>query len=333
MNKKQDIFGFLKEVSEKIQILEQNFKKAGYQPTIAFRGESKDYGKTKLMPSMFRDKHIPNYKELSINQENELFNLIDDYKISVSADSSSIEKAIEAQHYLGYSRLLDISFSVLSAIFFACESEKNEDGKLYIFAFPEMYSPSSEYIKNYFKDVYSRSTNIFSRNFKPISHNFFNNRIQAQSGGFIIFDSKNFFPLPKIYYEELSIDSALKDIFLDNLEDYFNISYSSIFPEKDKMGNHIKKKVRKQNLNLPKTPSTDYEVIEFLRKIELEIKIEFMDKTLENSEKIKLLRYLRKYEKDVLEYMSTEVIDENYRNLSCEKVKDFFSLLRQQYHL
>lgn len=41
----------------------------------------------------------------------------------VNAKAENIEKAIDAQHYIAISRMLDISFSVLTALYFACESE------------------------------------------------------------------------------------------------------------------------------------------------------------------------------------------------------------------
>jgi len=83
-------------------------------PLIAYRGESRDYGSTRLRPSLFRDR---NYVEKEIH----LFELFRDYNI-VSQNASYIEMAIETQHYASISRMLDISFDMLIALYFACNN-------------------------------------------------------------------------------------------------------------------------------------------------------------------------------------------------------------------
>lgn len=74
-------------------------------PLIAFRGESNDYGDTKLTPSLFRDNSY-------VAKEAHLFELFCDYSI-VDSRASNIEKAIETQHYASISRMLDISLGFL----------------------------------------------------------------------------------------------------------------------------------------------------------------------------------------------------------------------------
>lgn len=98
------------------------------EPLIAFRGESNDYGDTKLTPSLFRDSSY-------VAKESHLFELFCDYNI-VDPKASNIEKAIETQHYASISRMLDISFDVLVALYFACTHPDEHDGYVYVFAFP-----------------------------------------------------------------------------------------------------------------------------------------------------------------------------------------------------
>ena len=74
------------------------------EPLIAFRGESSDYGDTKLTPSLFRDSSY-------VAKESHLFELFCDYNI-VDPKASNIEKAIETQHYASISRMLDISLRI-----------------------------------------------------------------------------------------------------------------------------------------------------------------------------------------------------------------------------
>ena len=146
-------------------------------PLIAFRGEPDDYGATKLMPSLFRDSSY-------IAKESHLFELFCDYSI-VGSNASNIEKAIEAQHYASVSRMLDISFDVLVSLYFACAHPNDHDGYVYVFTFPEHYSPHSKYIEEFYTNVLEGKHVAYSRNFKVFSHSFTNDRIKAQKGGFI----------------------------------------------------------------------------------------------------------------------------------------------------
>ena len=84
-------------------------KKRDSKCNIAFRGESKDHGKTKLMPSIFRNSSY-------VEKEKKLFQLLKDYGVT-EENASQTNVLIEAQHYVEISRALDITFSVISALF------------------------------------------------------------------------------------------------------------------------------------------------------------------------------------------------------------------------
>lgn len=165
------------------------------EPLIAFRGESNDYGDTKLTPSLFRDSSY-------VAKESHLFELFCDYNI-VDPKASNIEKAIETQHYASISRMLDISFDVLVALYFACTHPDEHDGYVYVFAFPEHYSPHSKYIEDFYTNVLEGKHIAYSRNFKVFSHSVTNDRIKAQKGGFIFFPGKEFHPINDCYYERI----------------------------------------------------------------------------------------------------------------------------------
>lgn len=133
------IIKYLEEIGQKVSELTARHKKLSKsEPLIAFRGEPQDYGPTKLTPSLFRDSDY-------VAKEEHLFELFCDYNIA-SQSASNIEKAIEAQHYASISRMLDISFDVLVSLYFVCKKDSDHDGYLYVFAFPEHYSPHSKYI-------------------------------------------------------------------------------------------------------------------------------------------------------------------------------------------
>ena len=114
---------------------------------IGFRGENEDYGKTSLMPSLFRGEDY-------VGKEKYLFELLRDYGFLSSDKNRNVDSAIEALHYIAISRMLDISFSLLPAMYFACHGGKIEkDGFVYIFCFPEYYSPHSQYIEDFYKNI------------------------------------------------------------------------------------------------------------------------------------------------------------------------------------
>jgi len=117
---------------------------------LMFRGETKDYGKTALVPLIYRDKYIEN--EDIIYRETQRFN-----DKEFITDRTTFDKLSRIQHYSAPTRLLDISEDLMSAIYFAI-AEKNEndsyDAIIYIF---EMERKS---IKYYDSDAISVVANL-----------------------------------------------------------------------------------------------------------------------------------------------------------------------------
>ena len=224
------IIKYLNEVSKKIEILtKRNNMESQECYLFAFRGESRDYERTKLMPSLFRDSSY-------VSKEKYLFELLGDYGVITDKQNGYIEKAIEAQHYVAISRMLDITFSVLPALYFACSSENNkeEDGKVYVFCFPEHYSPHSKYIETFYSEMLGGKDVAYSKNFKVVSHSYSNERIKAQNGGFIFFQGKEFSPISSIYYETISISKDDKNYVLKDLNLLFGINEATIYPDKER---------------------------------------------------------------------------------------------------
>lgn len=202
------IFEYLSKIGTEIKKLEQkHYRHYNNKLLIAFRGESQDFGKTKLMPSMFRESEY-------IYKENYLFDLFCDLGL-IDNDDKWIDKATETQHYAALSRMLDITFDCLVALYFACcsdnEGNNAKDGYVYIFGFPEYLSPHSKFIEQLYESVLNPEKNImFQKNFLVFSESHANERIKAQKGGFIFFPSQIFSPLNEVYYRYIKISALDK---------------------------------------------------------------------------------------------------------------------------
>lgn len=259
---------------------------------ISYRGEPRDYGATKLMPSIYRN-------DRKTNIEHYLLELLMDYSL-VEKGTSNIDKSIEAQHYVAVSRMLDISFSSLVALYFACSEEKSieEDGYVYVFAFPEYYSPSSSYMDQLYGEILNSHHIAMPKNFKVLSHSYQNDRIRAQKGGFIFFPGQDYFPINKVYYKEIQISSSHKKHILRELETLFGLNNQELFPEKTNMANLIKSKISTDNITY-----NDYnlhiEIKSYINRLDYEIMLS------NDSDRKKILRILRKEQDDLLLYVDS----------------------------
>lgn len=296
------------------------------EPLIAFRGESNDYGDTKLTPSLFRDSSY-------VAKESHLFELFCDYNI-VDPKASNIEKAIETQHYASISRMLDISFDVLVALYFACTHPDEHDGYVYVFAFPEHYSPHSKYIEEFYTNVLEGKHIAYSRNFKVFSHSVTNDRIKAQKGGFIFFPGKEFHPISDCYYERILISKNHKREILEDLEALFQITKATLFPEKDKVAEIITNKF-KGNIYTTKSVSLENEIESFFSRIDYELKIlRLKGKT---ADKKRVMRWLRKEQDDLINYTEQQIsshiseLTDAEQEKVIQTIKNNFSVLLIRY--
>lgn len=287
------------QIYDEINNLKINFPYSNQEFTYCFRGEAKDYGNTKLTPTLFREKLLGDKLP-----DKELINLITDYKIADSEQLQSLSKAIEGQHFLALSRLLDITFSILPAIFFAASSKKEEDGYVYIFRFPKTYSPSSSYIVEYYEQLIGDKIFPYYHNFKVLSHTQSNNRIKSQSGGFILFPGTKMKNISENYYGKVVVKSDEKSGILEELDNYFNINESTIYPEKDKKSDLIKKRLYLISNDTIKVEEGNKfyksEVMEALERIKFEI----VGLLNSGRQKKEILRILRREERDLLSYIS-----------------------------
>ena len=348
----------LKCISDYVFQIEEITKKFNKNNLICFRGEPEDYGSTKLMPSIFRLKN-PSVAEKNIDF------LMTDYSLVNDADSN-INKAIKAQHYLAKSRLLDVSFDLLVALYFACsdvidyanknninpydyealskiKSDKIKDGFVYIFNFPKSYFPSHKKVKETFDYIFKKNTyekgrvekeynNYFGpyyKNFMVLEHGESNARIIKQSGGFIMFPGEITSVIDEIYYESIIISSQYKVKLLVDLNRLFNINSFTLFGENDDIAKLINSRISKSD-NKKLELKNKLEIDEFFERIEYELKA----KIILNYNKYDLMRFLRKEKDDIINFYEKYINDSQYSECVkkiLQEIDDKFSLLIDAY--
>lgn len=291
---------YLSEILDNItKIKEEHNRVYDSNLLIAYRGESRNYGKTKLMPSLFRNSTY-------VSKEKYLFELFSDYEL-IPHESRYIDKAIETQHYVTISRMLDITFSAIVSIYFACIDDKDEDGFIYIFGFPKHYSPHSNYVEDFYKNILNDKGNIaYFKNFKVFSHSYSNDRIKAQSGGFIFFPGESFHPLNDIYYHKVMINKEDKDSLIEDIGILFQINEAKLFPEKEKITKIIKQKFIEGNY-LDRKVTLENEIDACLDKIDYEINL------LKQEDSLNIKRYLRKEKSDLIYYVKESTAVKDYK--------------------
>ncbi len=300
---------YIKEIHDVVSKLRERDENCN----IAYRGEPMDYGNTKLMPSLFRN---PDY----IDKERKLFQLLKDYGVTEEG-AGQAKMLIEAQHYVAISRALDITFSIITALYFCCCSHSDKDAILYVFGFPEYVSPHSEYIDEYYK---GGAVRVYPHNFKVISHAVENERIINQKGGFIFFPGHDFVPINAIYYKEVVIKAQDKEHIIKDLDLLFGVNEAFIYPDIDK----ISKQIVKPKFELI-SPSEDEisisrEIDNAFSRIIYEIR---MGKKESKKDDHTILRRLRKEMNDLCSFIEDSVEDKAEKEELIKKVKLRYTLL------
>ncbi len=271
-------------------------------PVVCYRGESADYGETSLMPSIFRKINDSNFSD------RKLLELLKDYNIVNSKDDSDLTRAIEGQHFAQLSRLLDITFSILPALYFSSD-DKDKDGVVYSFVFPESFSPNSSYLNDYYSSIVNHKFYPYIRDFKVISHSYENDRIKSQAGGFLMFSGTSFVKIPSLYYEKTIISKSDKIKIKSELSDFFNVNEATIYPERDKRGALLEKRLI-NGANIIDPDDNEFfknELNYHINKIQLEASL------MQNDSKDKTVkRFIRKSKEDIDKF-----IDKN-NNLSID---------------
>ena len=102
---------------------------------LLFRGEHHDYGTTALMPQLFR------YGEWIDNEDVMLSNYIAKFPEAFPKGTSTFDIIVNADHFSLPSRVLDATYSPLTALYMACNPDSQDttdaDPIVYIFELPK----------------------------------------------------------------------------------------------------------------------------------------------------------------------------------------------------
>lgn len=247
------------EIVDSVSTYLKNIQKLEYEwcddkrTFMVFRGEDQEYN-VPCVPTIYRDfalKQVDNYEMnmfLAMRQDN------------ISNSMDYLHNAIDAQHDGFPSRLLDVSYNCLIALYFATtpyyankiESMDNKDGFVYVFKFDEVYSPEAQNTKDIYISSLQGKQSIFneaffSSNHRLIDHCKQNKRIIAQQGAFILFSGEIPEPIPYHQMCGIRILGAAKARIRHELRSMFGIYTGSVYPEVELMHDEIKEKCLRMN--------------------------------------------------------------------------------------
>lgn len=237
-NKVKKISEFLEQVNQKIELLNSRTSTSLY----AFRGEERVYP-TSGMPNIFRE----NMTSISFEK-----NILDEVVSNgLSQGDNYLHRAIDAQHGGFPSRLLDITFNSVVALFFAVtphftkaiDSADKEDSVVIVYAIEEMFSADSTQTQEYYKkQIEGKSSRSDGYNHIFLDHTKRNTRISAQYGGFVMFSGPEFIPIPEFCQEKIIIDGKSKKQLRDELKRVFGLTMGTVYPESDHFVSYLKEK-------------------------------------------------------------------------------------------
>lgn len=267
-NKKKeikDIYSYL----EAVQIHTDRMTKITGLKHFGYRGENENY-ETHSIPNLFRGTIFEMYQKIEGFEKNILEEVSSN---KLTRHEKNLEIAMDAQHGGFPSRLLDITFNSLSALFFAVtphytqnvDRNDDKDGQVIIYAIDKMVTSNSKYINELYDKLITND--IYTQRFDGYFHYFIdyvelNPRIKAQQGGFILFCGNQHVAIPEWKQTVIKIPGEAKPKLRDQLKRFFDITMGSIYPEPS---NKVEYLVEKSNV-LVQNPDHVNSIIDEIRK-------------------------------------------------------------------
>lgn len=247
-NNIQNVSQYIERVNEYIKVQRHR------DSTVVYRGEPDIYS-SPCRPNIFR-KGVMNGNEFF---EKSLFDAMRQNRLT--GELRYLDNAIDAQHGEFPSRLLDVSYNCLTALYFAVtpyyhndeKSMDDRDGMVYLFFMDEIFSPSAKNTNDNYDAIINRdqkwlqSNILFEKNHKFIDHTKLNNRIIAQQGAFILFQGDEPENLPEYISYGIRIPGKAKAGIRKELRQLFGIHTGSIYPEIINLVDELSSKSRKLN--------------------------------------------------------------------------------------
>ncbi len=213
---------------------------------MVYRGETEEYS-TPCIPTIYRGFALKQKPSYEIN----MFMAMRQVDISESKDY--LHNAIDAQHDGFPSRLLDVTYNSLIALYFAVtpyyykeeNSTDNKDGIVYVFKYKEAYSPEANNTKMIYENALGGKEFISNEHFLSYHHILIdhckqNKRIIAQQGAFVLFTGESPIPIPYHQMCGIRISQKAKARIRNELRYMFGIYTGSVYPEVELMQEEIK---------------------------------------------------------------------------------------------
>ncbi len=223
---------------------------------FTFRGESAEFGDTKMLPSLYRGDH----------DEVKIINILID--LGHLEPNYSLNSMIDSQHYIAISRLLDITNDVNVALYFATEDCRGKDineygdGYLYVINYPMYFSSSSMEVQQIVDDLLSSRNDLYFDDLpKFIFSSSNNDRTVRQKSGFILSTASTKSNLSEKLYDRITIKKEDKKKLIKFLEDVHHVYEGWLFPEIQYQKNNVLD-AQKYIIDSPKITSNEESDVE-----------------------------------------------------------------------
>lgn len=306
-------------ISQFIQRVNEYIKARGQKDdTVVYRGE----------PDIYPEPCRPNIFRRGVMNGNRFFekSLFDAMRQNrLTGEVRYLDNAIDAQHGEFPSRLLDVSYNCLTALYFAVtpyyhnreDSMDDKDGMVFLFFVDEIFSPSAKNTNDNYDAIINRDKEwhqkyiLFEKNHKFIDHTKLNSRIIAQQGAFILFQGDEPESLPEYMSYGILIPGEAKSGIRRELKQLFGIHTGSIYPEIINLVDELSSKSRKLNTE------------EFSFKNELEYALRQLGKELDYYFDYVVEKKESREEEVIRILMHVEHVIDSYRKGFLEVVRDY----------